>query len=93
MIAAWLEVESALNEVLNREGIDSSQILSPRSKLDQVRDLGYINGPTYRAFLRTSKLRNEAVHRLDQEITYDDSVAMVDVCKRLVDSLNKSSLL
>ena len=91
MIAAWLEVESALNEVLNREGIDSSQILSPRLKLDQVRDLGYINGPTYRAFLRTANLRNEAVHRLDREIIYDDAVAMVDVCKRLVDSLNKSS--
>lgn len=91
MIAAWLEVEGALNEELKREGVSNPHQQPPRQKLEQLRDAGHINGPTYRAFLRTFKLRNEAVHMLDREITYDDAVAMADVCKRLVESLSKLS--
>ncbi|MEE1888017.1 hypothetical protein [Pseudomonas carassii] len=87
MIAAWLEVEGALNTVLKREGQESATEQLPRQKLDLLREEGLINGPTYRAVLRTSHLRNEAVHMLDREITYDDAVAMVDVCARLVDSI------
>ncbi|MDF9904524.1 UNVERIFIED_ORG: hypothetical protein OKW15_002480 [Pseudomonas reinekei] len=89
MIAAWLEVEGALNTVLKREGLDSTPHELPRTKLEKLRDAGYVNGPTYRAVLRTFKLRNEAVHMLDREIPYDDAVAMADVCTRLVESLSK----
>jgi hypothetical protein len=88
MIAAWLEVEGALNAVLKREGLDSSTHELPRQKLDRLRDAGHVNGPTYRAVLRTFKLRNEAVHMLDREIPYDDAVAMADVCARLVESIS-----
>lgn len=87
MIAAWLEVESALNEVLAREGVENLASLPPRKKLDQVLKLGHIGMQQYDAFLRTFRLRNEAVHMLDRDIAYDDAVAMVDVCKRLVESL------
>jgi hypothetical protein len=88
MIAAWLEVESAMNEALKREGKEGLSNEVPRMKLDYLRELGLINGPTYRVFLRTFKLRNEAVHMLDREISFEDALAMADVCKRLADSLN-----
>ncbi|WP_095155774.1 MULTISPECIES: hypothetical protein [Pseudomonas] len=91
MIAAWLEVEGALNAVLKREGLDSNTHALPRQKLDLLRDAGHVNGPTYRAVLRTFKLRNEAVHMLDREIPYDDAVAMADVCARLVESISTYS--
>lgn len=89
MIAAWLEVEGALNAVLKREWLDSSPHELPREKLERLREAGHVNGPTYRAVLRTFKLRNEAVHMLDREIPYDDAVAMADVCTRLVESISK----
>lgn len=89
IIAAWLEVEGALNAVLKREGLDTNAHEPPRTKLERLREAGYINGPTYRAILRTFKLRNEAVHMLDREIPYDDAVAMADVCTRLVESISK----
>ncbi|MBK5008553.1 hypothetical protein IAE33_000413 [Pseudomonas sp. S60] len=88
MIAAWLEVESALNVVIKREGLDVSTDELPRAKMDRLRDAGLLNPPTYRAVLRTYKLRNEAVHMLDREIPYDDAVAMADVCSRLVESIS-----
>jgi hypothetical protein len=88
MIAAWLEVESALNEVLTREGIERIDLLQTRKKLDQAFNLGHIDRQQHDAFLRTFRLRNEAVHMLDRDIAYDDAVAMVDVCKRLEESLH-----
>ncbi|WDG42879.1 hypothetical protein PUP72_02460 [Pseudomonas synxantha] len=88
MIAAWLEVESALNVVLTREGEERPDLLPPRKKLDLAFNLGHIDRQQHDAFVRTSRLRNEAIHMLDRDITYEDAVAMVDVCKRLAESLH-----
>lgn len=86
IIVAWLEVEKTLNEVLEREGLDASP-RPVRRKIDELRALGILDVQTYQVFLRASSLRNEAMHMLDREITFDDAVAMADICERLVNRL------
>lgn len=86
IIVAWLEVEKTLNEVLEREGLETGP-RPIRKKIDELRALGIIDVQTYQVFMRASNIRNEAMHMLDREITFDDAMAMVDICKRLVNRL------
>ena len=87
VIAAWLEVEEALNNVAKLHGLDThrGRPAPARIKMDGLRAAGIVDQKTYDLFSRTSELRNEALHMPDREITYDDAVAMADVCKWLVE--------
>lgn len=86
IIVAWLEVEKSLNEALEREGRESGP-KSVRKKIDELRSLGILDTQTYQVIMRASNLRNDAMHMLDREITFDDAVAMADICERLVRKL------
>lgn len=87
MIVAWLDVEKALNEVMELQGLDSTAPYAASKKIEKLRALGILDTQTYQVIMRASNLRNEAMHMLDREITFDDAVAMADICERLVNRL------
>lgn len=86
MMAAWLEVEAALNAALERAGLHRSSLV--RENMDLLLSTGLVNAPTYRALKRTYVLRVEALHMHEREIPYEDALSMADVCSRLVERLN-----
>jgi len=90
MLAAWLEVEAALNDLMNRKGLVVDPMQSPRKRLEQLLSTGGITMSMYNTFSKTLSLRNEAVHRLDREINYVDAVDMAVICQRLVESLQNA---
>lgn len=85
-MAAWLEVEAALNAALERAGLQRSSMV--RENMDSLLSAGLVNGPTYRALKRTYVLRVEAVHIPERDIPYEDALSMIEVCARLVSRLN-----
>lgn len=94
VIAAWLEVEKALNQSIERNQFMLSthgkiHVLSPREKWKVLRDNNVIDTHTFNIGTKASQLRNEAIHMLDREVTFEDAVAMASICEWLEQRLNE----
>jgi len=87
ILHSWLEVEAAVDNLVNELGIEFSAKVSPVVKMRTLLDERVIDPLIYSTFLQLSKVRNDAVHLSDREMGYQDATMMWGSCSWLIERL------
>ncbi|MGY2169796.1 hypothetical protein [Pseudomonas gingeri] len=94
VITAWLEVEKTLDKVIERNQLQSGTVLGrvppPKRSFELLRERHFINRNVYEIGVKALRLRNEAMHRHDQEVSFEDALAMAEVCEWLTEQLESA---
>lgn len=98
ILSAWLPVESKLNEIgeqLSRHpetDLRKGSIRLAVSDMDIVNSLwgkGLVDQVTVGAILRLRRIRNDAVHLSEKDITSQDALQMASMCDWVLTQLSK----
>lgn len=89
---SWFEVESALEVLLKKLGLEFPRTSRDvRFKMQILRDRNVIDELTHTTFLRLASVRNDAAHLTEQQLDYDDAVMMSTSCAWLIKKLQKAA--
>lgn len=77
VLSAWIPVETELNEISRKLGLDSSSALI---QIDKLQSKGVLNPVTFDALHKLRRIRNAAIHVTNQGVTFEDAINMAEIC-------------
>ena len=87
VLSAWIYVEKALTDLAKKAGVQTKgtnmTIANELYVLDAIDELAFTTLQNLR------RIRNDAVHLTTREVTYDEAVAMADMCQWLTHRLKQ----
>lgn len=87
VLSAWIYVEKALTELAKKVGVQPKSsnmiIANELFVMDAIDELAFSTLQSLR------RIRNDAVHLTTREVTYDEAVAMADMCQWLTHRLKQ----
>lgn len=92
ILHSWFEVESALNLLIARLGMQfAAKYDRPNYKMQILLGKGIIDDLTYSTFVRLTKVRNDAAHLTDRQLDTDDALSMSASCAWLIERLQAAT--
>jgi hypothetical protein len=92
VIAAWLEVDKTLEEVIESKNLEMRAVTkpraySPRRSFELLHQYNFVDADVLDVGIKALRLRNEAMHGHNQDVSFEDAVAMAQICEWLVERL------
>jgi len=92
ILDAWLSVEKSMDAYLNRKGILASG--DPKHRIDFIKlsdtDFGRIGTGIYDMISTLKRLRNEAVHITDPEVSTETAIEYIKLARRVTAKLEEA---
>ncbi|MCE1054127.1 hypothetical protein [Pseudomonas alloputida] len=87
VLGAWIPLERELRQLAASAGIRDVMRIEPGWLVAQLHHQKHIDLLTYKTLMKLMKMRNEAVHLSDREITPADSAMMAQLCISIRDQI------
>lgn len=88
ILTSWVDVERALRDLANRVGVKFDR--TPMSVIGELHALDAIDELLFNSLRDLRRVRNEAAHFIDRNISYEDAFKMETLCRWVVQRLRRN---